>query len=313
MSFSDLMSSGRGPGVIGMVMALIVLLGFGFLFMFAFDDGMQGEDLSIEAVIRNQAKDVVSFEGRIAGGKESLALAPSRLAVAKDLSRTAGDNQRLEQRVVSLKQSIESENAELARQTDAWDSYKNQYRVHARGNAKGSEIAELKTLDGTLYKNVSIREVTAVGIQIRHDEGHKRIGFEDLPVDMQDHFQFDPNQKAAALLKESQLRDVHDAEAAVAGELADEAMVLQRKKDAERQREETLRVIAGKEASISALNAEIRGLEQDLENAARAASAARAAGRMHISKSGGISSNIRRKQSRASSLRAEINQMKSRL
>jgi hypothetical protein len=296
-----------------MVMALIVLLGFGFLFMFAFDDGMQGEDLSIEAVIRNQAKDVVSFEGRIAGGKESLALAPSRLAVAKDLSRTAGDNQRLEQRVVSLKQSIESENAELARQTDAWDSYKNQYRVHARGNAKGSEIAELKTLDGTLYKNVSIREVTAVGIQIRHDEGHKRIGFEDLPVDMQDHFQFDPNQKAAALLKESQLRDVHDAEAAVAGELADEAMVLQRKKDAERQREETLRVIAGKEASISALNAEIRGLEQDLENAAGAASAARAAGRMHISKSGGISSNIRRKQSRASSLRAEINQMKSRL
>jgi hypothetical protein len=296
-----------------MVMALIVLLGFGFLFMFAFDDGMQGEDLSIEAVIRNQAKDVVSFEGRIAGGKESLALAPSRLAVAKDLSRTAGDNQRLEQRVVSLKQSIESENAELARQTDAWDSYKNQYRVHARGNAKGSEIAELKTLDGTLYKNVSIREVTAVGIQIRHDEGHKRIGFEDLPVDIQDHFQFDPNQKAAALLKESQLRDVHDAEAAVAGELADEAMVLQRKKDAERQREETLRVIAGKEASISALDAEIRGLEQDLENAAGAASAARAAGRMHISKSGGISSNIRRKQSRASSLRAEINQMKSRL
>lgn len=35
MSFSDMMSSGRGPGVIGMILALIVLLGFGVLFMFA--------------------------------------------------------------------------------------------------------------------------------------------------------------------------------------------------------------------------------------------------------------------------------------
>jgi hypothetical protein len=40
MSFSDLMQSGRGPGVIGMLLALVVLVGFGLLFMFAFDEGL---------------------------------------------------------------------------------------------------------------------------------------------------------------------------------------------------------------------------------------------------------------------------------
>jgi hypothetical protein len=313
MSFSDLMSSGRGPGVIGMVMALIVLLGFGFLFMFAFDDGLQGEDLSIEAIIRNQAKEVVGFESRIVVGKESLALAPSRLAAAKELSRTTGDNQVLERRIESLKQSIEASKLELVRKNEAWEGYKNEYRAHTRGKAKGTEMAELKTLDGTIYKNVSVREVTAVGIQIRHEEGQKRIAFEDLPVEMQDYYQFDPNQKAAALLAESKLRDVHDAEAAVAGERADEEMARQREKETERLREAARSAIAVKEATVSALESEIRDLEQEAERAAAAASAARAAGRMHINKSGGIGSKIRGKRNRISSLRAEINQLKSQL
>jgi hypothetical protein len=294
-----------------MVMALIVVLGFGFLSMFALDDGLQGEDFSIEAVIRSQAKDVVSIEGQIAAGEKSLALAPSRLASAKDLSRTAGDNQRLEQRIVSLKQSVQTGNAEILRRNETLENYKNQYRAHVRGAAKNSEIAELKTRDGTVYHGVNIREVTAVGIQIRHSEGHNRIAFEDLPEEMQDHFQFDPNQKTVALLEESKLRDVHDAAAAVAGERADEETARQQQKAKERQVEATLLSIASKEASISALGEEIRGLEKDAERAEAAASAARSAGRMHINKSAPILSNIQRKRNSISSLRVEINRMKS--
>ena len=45
------MSSARGPGVIGMIMALIVLLGFGVLFMFAFDEDLQGGGQTIEALV----------------------------------------------------------------------------------------------------------------------------------------------------------------------------------------------------------------------------------------------------------------------
>ena len=41
MGFSDLLSSSRGPGVIGVLVALLVLGGFGTLFV-VFDDNMQG-------------------------------------------------------------------------------------------------------------------------------------------------------------------------------------------------------------------------------------------------------------------------------
>jgi hypothetical protein len=34
MSFTDLMSSSRGPGLIGTLMALLVLVGFGTLYLF---------------------------------------------------------------------------------------------------------------------------------------------------------------------------------------------------------------------------------------------------------------------------------------
>jgi hypothetical protein len=72
MSFSDMMSSGRGPGVIGMLMALVVLVGFGVLFMFATDEGFQGGDQSIESIIKHQAGDIESLKGGIANGMKSL-------------------------------------------------------------------------------------------------------------------------------------------------------------------------------------------------------------------------------------------------
>jgi hypothetical protein len=50
-----------------------------------------------------------------------------------------------------------------------------------------------------------------------------------------------------------------------------------------------------------------------MDRAAAEANAARAAGRMHINKSGSISSNIRSKQVRINSLHAELNQLKARL
>ncbi len=48
--------------------------------------------------------------------------------------------------------------------------YKDEYRAYARGKAKGETIETLETLTGVIYHNAIIREVTAIGIQIRHDE-----------------------------------------------------------------------------------------------------------------------------------------------
>lgn len=313
MSFSDLMSSGRGPGVIGMVMALIVLLGFGLLFMFAFDEGFQGADQSIESVIRTQQKDLDNYQTGIEKGRKSLDLAPGRIAASKDLARLKGENAALQEKISVLTESVAAEKAAVAASEDEFEGYKDQYRAFVRGKAKGTAMEVLETTTGIVYKNVNIREVSAVGIQIRHEEGQKRIAFEDLPESMKDYYQFDPAQKDKALAHENATRDQHEAAVAVANEQADQEMAKQREKNAELAKERLVREIAGKQAQLEALKDEISSLQRDVDRADRAAAAARASGKMHINKAGSIKSKIKAKKSRYSVIQAEILQMKSRL
>lgn len=313
MSFSDMMSSGRGPGVIGMVMALFVLIGFGLLFMFAYDDSLQGGDMTIEAVIRQQDKEIESLKANAESGGKTLAGAPAKLAAAKDLSRLKTENASTADAIKVLVENVEAGNAAVAAATTEFEAYKDQYRALVRGQAKGQNMEKLETTTGEVYMNVSIREVTAVGIQIRHDAGHKRIAFEDLSEELKDYYQFDPAQKDAAIAHETATRDEHEAAVAVATEAAEKEMGIQREKDKAEAREKLLRDIALKETQISSLSREIRGLEADVESANREASAARASGKMHINKAGSIRGKVRSAQNRLATLRAELGSMKSRL
>ncbi len=296
-----------------MVMALVVLIGFGLLFMFAFDEGFQGGEQSIESVIAQQIKEISDYESSVANGRQSLEQAPMRLANTKELTRVKRENQSAAETITKLKDGITAGNAEIVSRNEAFDGYKDEYRTYVRGKAKGESMETLKTLTGAVYNKVNIREVTAIGIQIRHEEGQKRIPFEELPDEMKDHFQFDPNQKEKALASESATREAHEAAVAVASDIEDQQMDKQREKDAVQAKVRTRREIAAKEAQISSIQSEIQNLNSQMDRAAAEASAARSAGRMHINKSSGISGNIRAKQNRISALRAEVSQLKSAL
>jgi hypothetical protein len=140
MSFSDLMSSGRGPGVIGMVMALIVLLGFGLLFMVATDEGFQGGDQSIESLIAHQAKDIEFSKGALERGVKSLGDAPERIKWTKELNSLQRGTPVFKERIVALGGNIQSRKAEAVRGERAFEDYKNQYRAHVRSKAKGESF-----------------------------------------------------------------------------------------------------------------------------------------------------------------------------
>lgn len=303
------MQSGRGPGVIGMLMALVVLIGFGLLFVFAFDEGMQGGDQSIETLIRNQTKEIESHQARIIDGEKKLTTAPALMAKARELTTLKRENQFRTDRVAGLHQEIQNGTSLLAALGKSFEEYKDKYRAFVRGKAKGETIPELVTKSGGVYKKVSIREVTAIGIQIRHEEGQKRIPFEDLPAALVDYYQFDPSQKAAALTEEHATMAEHEAAASVANEQADQAMAEQREKEALAKNERMIREIATKEALIGTLQADIRGLQSEIQQATEAASAARAMGKIHINKSGSLAGDIRSKQNRIAALRSEIAQM----
>ena len=291
-----MMSSGRGPGAIGMFVALIVLLGFGVLFLFATDERFQGEDLSIEAVISSQTKEIEESQRNISEGQKLLNGAPARVGNSKQMARLALDSVTLVGRKVTLSGKVESSMAEVNRQKTAFEAYKDQYRAYVRGKAIGESMAVLETRGGTIYKNVNIREVTAVGIQIRHDDGHKRIPFEDLPEALKERFQFDSQQKVAAIAKEESDRSEHEAAAVASNLVSSQQLAVQADKDAEIQRAKVARSIAINQARILALTDEIEALNEaiPLERTKR------------ISQAPQLRAQLAKKQSELSSLRVSV-------
>lgn len=243
-----------------MVMALIVLLGFGLLFMFAADDTERGGQ-SIESVISQQAKDLAGYQARAAHGRKTLDDAPARSAAAKELARVKRDSQTLQETITRLTKSVADGKAEIVRRNEAFETYKDEYRAFARSKAKGETMDKLETLTGGVYNDVIIREVTPVGIQIRHADGHKRIPFEELPEAMKDHFQFDPKQKDRVLADESATRNVLEAAVAVTDAMTDQAKVERRAAEAEEARNKTIAAISYKESRIEALENEIDSLK----------------------------------------------------
>lgn len=266
MSFSDMMSSGRGPGVIGMVMALIVLLGFGLLFMFAFDEGFQGEDQSIESVIRNQGKDIKDFQSRIESGRKSLELAPGRVAAAKELSRFKSESATLQEKITGLVQAVESGKTAVVTTKESFESYKNQYRAFVRGKAKGTNLDELKIADGTTYSKVSIRKVDAVGLLIIHEAGQKRVDYEGLPAAMKDYYQFDPVQKADLLKLESTAHGALSEAVEKQNQEAEEAAAIKRAGDKEQAKVDAAAKIELNKSRIKDLREQLKQLDRDMEN-----------------------------------------------
>jgi hypothetical protein len=264
MSFTDMMSSSRGPGVIGTVMALIVLVGFGILFLFAFDERLQGGEMTIEAAIAAQEREIDSMRRSIAHHEKELAKSPALLAAARELTGIKRENQFRDGKLGSLTSGINAANETIAAKTAEFEAYKEQYRAFARGKAKGRTIPRLQTRKGDVYQNVTLREVTPIGIQILHDDGQKRIAFEELPAEMQDEFQFDPKQKAAAVAREAAVRDEHEAAVSVANAEQDRQMAELRRKEAADNRAKMQRSIAVMESRVESLTREIEELEQAL-------------------------------------------------
>ena len=297
------MSSGRGPGVIGMVFALIVLLGFGVLFLFATDEGFQGADQSIEAVIARQAKEIEESQRSISEGQKLLNSAPIRVKNAKEMARLASESITLANKKITLGREVESRKAGVISQQTVFEAYKDQYRAYVRGKAKGESMYVLETLGGDIYRSVNIREVTAVGIQIRHDDGHKRIPFEDLPEAMKERFQFDPQQKVAAMAKEESDRSEHEAAVAVADLAASQQSAVQAGKNAGIQRDKVARSIAVNEAHILSLTDEIEALNKaiPLESKKR------------ISQAPQLRAQLANKESELSALRVSVARLRAEL
>lgn len=302
MSFSDLMSSGRGPGVIGLMVALLILLGFGGLFFLVFDEEMQGTGVSIESVISDQQKDIDDYHHQLIANTKALEVMPKLRETQSKFDTVARENRvraleiaDMREAVIKLAESLPAVQLEL-------EKYKDEYRGFVRSKAVGEQIDELVCRSGTSYKGVEIREVTPVGVQIRHNDGQKRIPFEDLTDSWHERFQFDPLQKEKAIALEEAMRKQHEA----AVEIAQQTHNQQQQEAQERQKIERLERA---ETAIAAKQSRIRQLHKDIQTLKRSKVGTK--GSSSLSRPGDFKAEIQAKEAAIRTLENEISSLKS--
>lgn len=216
MGFSDLLTSSRGPGVIGTLLALFVLVGFGTLYMFVFDEGLQGGQKTIQAVIRDQGTLIETHKIQIANYKDRIEAAKRFKEVAKEADDLKLRAENGAKRLAELTAAKAEAEAAVASADEAWAKYRDEYRASEWAAAVGEELGDITSVSGRVYKDVKIRAVEHTGIQITDTTGPKSIDSEELPPELQDRFQFDKEIKAKVVETRGKDEDVHSENVAVA-------------------------------------------------------------------------------------------------
>ena len=97
----------------------------------------------------------------------------------------------LAQRRTSLAASRDVLEAAIAALEHEFADYRAKVRDHVWREAVGQQIGTLITRSGREYRQVSIRRVTAMGLEIRHQDGSARIPVADLSQTLHDRFAWD--------------------------------------------------------------------------------------------------------------------------
>jgi hypothetical protein len=227
MGFSETLSN-RGPGFIGAIIAVFVLLGFGALYMLVFDERLQGGERTIESVIRDQGVEISSRQDEIESYQRQLADAERLKAVSKEADELEASYKLGAKKVAELTATKEQATAAAESATAALEKYKDEYRASEWAAAKGTKLPDITTADGNVYTNVMISEVSHRGIRITHSSGSKTIPPQALPPEIQDRFQFSEEKKAELIKAEMADANLHSESVEISTRAQDAANKLRK-------------------------------------------------------------------------------------
>lgn len=193
---TDLFTSSRGPGVIGTFIALIVLGGFGILYVFVFDESLQGGGRTIESVIKDNDQSITLLASQIGDSKKRLEDSKGFRRISGEVDQLAMRSRILEARIAEQNSALGAKQSALTEVETAFKDYKRQYRESERAAAVGETMTELTTLSGKTYTGVTITKVDPLRMQVRHSGGITGIPIDDLPEDLQDRFQPDTDEQS---------------------------------------------------------------------------------------------------------------------
>jgi hypothetical protein len=267
MSFSDMMQSGHGPGVVGILLAVLVLGGFGVLFLFAVDGGEADPALATEAIIQQHDTEIHELKLVIKEGNTRLEVLPKLKETARKLGETTSEADAAARAIDDLNATITAVGKQTAALQEEFAAYKQLYREQARAAVKGERMASLTTLDGKTYKDVIIREVHAAGMRIGFDggAGSTTIPADKLPPELQDRFQFDPAELAEHRRREQEATARLTQTDAQHKEAQEQQRREQEESDARERKDKARRDIPTLSARINTLDAEHERLKLDME------------------------------------------------
>lgn len=182
------------------MLAMFVLVGFGTLYMFVFDEGLQGGQKTIHAVIRDQGTLIETHKIQIANYKDRIEDAKRFKEVAKEADDLKLRAENGAKRLTELAAAKVEAEAAVAAAEGAWAKYRDDYRASEWAAAAGEDLGDITTLSGRTYQQVKIRKVEHTGIQITDTTGPKSIDSAELPQELQDRFQFDEKIKEATII-----------------------------------------------------------------------------------------------------------------
>jgi hypothetical protein len=209
----DQFTNNDNSGMVGFLVGIIILVFAGIFFSLLADKrfSFSSNRISLESTIRDEKVELDSLKSRLETAREHWRKHCEPLSSQGDsVSEVAASLRANQARVKGLREEVTAAKAELATVTEDYEEYRSRYRQQVRGAASEEQLGELKSRTGRTYTNVTIRKVSAAGIEIRHDQGISRLLPEELDPAWHERFQWTRDEVTKTLEEEKARQDRHN-------------------------------------------------------------------------------------------------------
>lgn len=188
--FEDMLSSHRGAGFIGTIIAVGIFIALGSLFFLVSDEQFQGGGKTIESEIRDQKAQIEQLHITIEHYKKSIIAGKENQKNAEQFDSLTRQLQSRQERVTAAQEQIVNYNKEIEQLFQTWEQYKTAYRADIRAKTIGAKYPTIVTKSGRTYTNAIIRKIDHMRISVAHDQGSGSIPWHELPPEIIDLLQF---------------------------------------------------------------------------------------------------------------------------
>lgn len=193
---NDVLTSGRGPGIIGTILAAIVLGGFSGLALMVFNESGGGTEATVEEQLATQQTRLANLDLQIEEQTAQLKVIGIYQERKNELKKCQNSLAQKTKELTTFQTAQKLTQETLHDFYDQWENYKASYRKNERALWKG-RVIDLSSIRGSDYQSAKISSITPLAIRVMLSAGPRSVPYEELPSEIQDQLQFDKGEAAA--------------------------------------------------------------------------------------------------------------------